>query len=91
MKDFLELADSIGRVHDSMTNGSRIGEDFVVISTLPSGREMVAYTGAELYTHLVSFVAKEMGFRETLILDVIECVCLVPAVREDVEGDLPPD
>lgn len=43
------------------------------------------------YTHRICLVPDEVDLLKTFILDVLECIGLVPAPREDVERDLAAD
>lgn len=44
-----------------------------------------------MQTYLVRLVSEEVDVGESLLLDMLECVRLVPSLREDVEGNLAAD
>lgn len=68
-----------------MSDGPRVGKDFVVISTLRRSVYFIRWsTGADL----ICFVTKEMNLFEPFVFDVFQCIGLVPTVREYIKRDL---
>lgn len=76
VEDLSHYPHCILRFGDSMPSRPRIVVDFIVIPTLEG-------LVSEEVNGLV-FHARDVLF----LLNLLEAVCLVPAVREDVEGDL---
>jgi hypothetical protein len=71
-----------------MSNSSRIGIDFIVVSAL-------FYIKNRLFqmrrAHLIGLVPEEMDFLKTFVLDVLQGISFVPTVGESVKGYLTSD
>lgn len=80
VKQLLEDAHGVIRTFDRVAGGGRVIEDFPVIATLEG-------LVAEEVDGFVLDAARPLG----LVSDVTKTVGLVPAVGEDVEGDLAAD
>jgi hypothetical protein len=80
IKEFLQFRSCVIWVSDCVTDCSWIRVDFMIVS---ANLRLVA----EEMDGSVFDSARELSF----VLEVLEAVSLVPAVREDVEGELAAD
>lgn len=80
VKRFLDLCIAFVRILHTVTYGPRVLIDLVVIAALHC-----------LVTEEVDGLVVHPSRHILVILNVLQAVCLVPACREDVEGDLTAD
>lgn len=77
MEELLNLTHGVLRTVYRVANGTVISVDFVVVATR-----------AGLVTEEVDVLVGDAARLLSLSLEVLKAVCLVPASREDIEGDL---
>lgn len=77
IKQLLHLCGSVIGVANAVTDGTRIGVDLVVVTTL------VGLVAEEVDGGVIDTAGQVL-----LLSKVLEAVCLVPTLREDVERDL---
>ena len=72
-EELIEDSDGIFRAGYCVSDGSRVGEDLIVVSTLDmsfeSMTDITAKTKTE--THLISFVTEEVNLLEALVFDML--------------------
>ena len=87
VEELLQLLHRVSWVRDCMPNGTRVGEDLVIITTLCDHNQASRnHLGTmKRSTNLVRLVTEEMNSLEFLVCDVVQAERLVPAVGKDIE------
>lgn len=71
-------------IGNSMSNGSRVIEYFIVISTLTHIFVKIDKALERMKTNLVSFITEKVNLVEMFISDNSQCIRLVPTIGKDV-------
>ena len=71
-----------------MPNGTRVCENFVVVSTLYHTPSLDGHERIKRGLYLERLISEEVDLLKAIVFDVAECICLVPAIWKDVKRDL---